>query len=263
MTTTYALLSRDPANVIDGQVADYTLFTLTDRAADVGTYELRLPWDHPARARLWRDGAGLVLERTIDGVTTTPASGPIRRRSETYTAATGRTAVLYGVTDLAWLSRRVAHPSPATAGGAGTYTPANDARSGIAETVIKSYVNANAGPGALTYRAVPGLTIGTDLGRGPTVTAQARWINLLGLVRDLAARAGYGIQCAGLTFDLRVPTDRAALGLEFSLDRANLVDYTLTRAAPSGSYVYAGGSGTGSASSRGACSGCSRGACSG
>lgn len=68
-------------------------------------------------------------------------------------------------------------------------TDYGDVRTGPAETVLLGYINANAGPGALLARRVPGLVIPTSAGRGGTASRTSR-LDILGpLVAELAEAA--------------------------------------------------------------------------
>lgn len=246
--TTFRVYTRGPDGQRSGEANELTTFTLTDRHNGVGGWELRVPYSHPARALLWQAGAGIELERTTtaaDGTRTSTvvASGPVRTAARDYSAQ-GDAAIFYGATDLVWLARRLAHPQPAT-----TVPPysvsAYDVRTGAAETVVKQYVDANVGPGALPERRVPGLTVVATAGRGGTHTAQGRWQPVLDLCVGIARRGGFGLRCTGLDFDIYVPVNRATDGVEFSLERGNLAAFRYQLASPDATFVYAGGSGTG------------------
>ncbi len=247
LTRSFAVYVRDASGARIGEANELGMFTLTDRHNGLGTWEMRLPWSHPARALLWQPGHGIEVERTteVDGEATTVvlASGPLRsaRRDSDGIADT---ATLYGATDVLWIARRRAHPQPASS--APPYSSqAYDVRTGAAETVLKAYVDVHAGPGAIVQRRVPGLTIAADAARGSTVTASARWQPLAELAAGIATRGGLGVRCVGLEVDVYEPTDRSGDGIEFSEERGNLGPFTYTLRSPEATYVYAGGSGTG------------------
>ncbi len=119
-----------------------------------------------------------------------------------------------------------------------------DVQTDTAETIIKYYVNANAGPGAIPARRINGLSIEADGARGSRIKGRARFHNLLNLVRDLAARGGIGFRFNGLEFQCFTPTDRARTAV-FSKDRGNLTGFKYSVKAPSANYYYAGGAGEG------------------
>lgn len=248
MATTLTLLATtDGINPI-GELGEVRYFTFTDRNRSVGTWELSVPWDHPARPLLWQASAGIIVERVIDDAEATRTvvfSGPVRKRRRSFSAQTGELATFYGASDLVWLARRVAHPQPASATPPYS-TTAYDTSSGALEAVVQHFIDVNAYAFALPARQNIAQVVG-PLPSGPAAVAQARWTNLLDLVAGLAARAGWGIYVRQRGFGMRAPTDRAALGVEFSTDRGNLVDYDLVQAAPTANYVYVGGAGTGTA----------------
>lgn len=135
---------------------------------------------------------------------------------------------------------------------------ANDTITGDAETVIKHYVDVNAGPSALFNRQLPGLVIETNAHQGTTVTGNARFDHLVlsdgsGLLQLLAvAGGGLGfriVNVAGVpTFRVYTPVDRSN-SVYFSQALDNLIDFTYTDNAPNaetGGNVYlVGGGGQG------------------
>lgn len=76
-----------------------------------------------------------------------------------------------------------------------------------AETAMKYYVNAHAGPGAAIERRVPGLVIAPDLGRGIDVSQAARFQTLLFILLDIARVSGLGWQAPYDRDNLEVPFD--------------------------------------------------------
>lgn len=132
-----------------------------------------------------------------------------------------------------------------------------DSESGPAETVIKTYANFNAGPGAITARQVPHLTIEADAAQGSNVTYNARFDNLLqmdmgGALQVLATAGGVGmkvIQLPGsLDFQVYVPT--VAPKGKFSVDLGNLGSFEYINDFQSMSnYVVVAGGGEGTSRS--------------
>lgn len=106
--------------------------------------------------------------------------------------------------DLIWLWARICYPNPALAWEAQDRD--YDARTGPLETLLLAYINANAGPGALTARRVGPLSIPASLGRGETRALSVRFDTLGQLVRDLAEAAGLGVAVVqvGATLEVRV-----------------------------------------------------------
>jgi hypothetical protein len=121
---------------------------------------------------------------------------------------------------------------------------AYDVRSGIAETVIRQYVDVNAisaiaDPLGLS-RVVPGLALTTNLGRGANVTEQARFDKLMnkdgsGLLQRLGQNGGLGFRVVqsgtALQLQLYAPTDRSATVI-FSDALGTVSDFDYTWEAP-------------------------------
>jgi hypothetical protein len=76
------------------------------------------------------------------------------------------TLTVSGVDDMTVLAEATCWPNPAAAiGSQGSAVYKISAVK--AETAMRALVNANIGPGALTTRKIAGLTLDTDLARGP------------------------------------------------------------------------------------------------
>lgn len=93
-------------------------------------------------------------------------------------------STISGWSDTTCLDDRLVAPDPTKvwASQATDY----DNRSGAAETVLLAYINANAGPGALTSRRVAGLRVPGSGGRGKTVSVKGRFGKLGDIVADVA-----------------------------------------------------------------------------
>jgi hypothetical protein len=89
--------------------------------------------------------------------------------------------------DLIRLWDRICFPDPANQFYA--QTKANDVRTGPAETVLLGFVNANAGPAAITARQVTRLRLPGNQARGPATTVSARMDELGPLITRLAESA--------------------------------------------------------------------------
>jgi hypothetical protein len=94
--------------------------------------------------------------------------------------------------DLIRIWDRIAYPNPAQAFG--SQTTDYDVRTGARETLLLAYVNANAGPGALTARQVNRLRLPASTGRGGTVTIRARFDKLGEMAADLAEGAALRVR---------------------------------------------------------------------
>lgn len=159
---------------------------------------------------------------------------------------------LSGADDLGLVANRDARPDPTAAWSAQT-TSSSDAKSGPLETVIKWFVNRNAGPGALAGRRAPHLSVATDGARGGTVSFTARFgdgvdLALMSIIRLLVASGGpLGVSVAqsgsGLVFDCYEPRDLTSTAW-FSFDLGNLRAASLADTTPTTTNALVRGSTT-------------------
>lgn len=229
---------RDPDGVRVAQIVDASKPELQLRHQAMSTWSLSVPAAGASGALLAQRGYGIEVER--DGELM--LSGPVVKRHRRWALDVDELD-LAGPDDLAWLARRLAHPTP-TLSTPPYSTQAHDVRTGPAETVIKEYVDANAGPGAVTARRVQGLTVATTLSTGSTITGRARWKPLLDFVRELAATDGFGLTANGLVFDVVAPRTSAVV---FSRENGNLGSYDYSDDAPEATFVIVAGQGEGTA----------------
>jgi hypothetical protein len=195
-----------------GQVPDYNLpgaqFVL--RFNNVGSWSMKMPAGDPLVDLVRTPGYGVVVRGPNDDVI---FSGP------TLTAKLDQTPdypqglwTIEGADDTLILTERLAYPDPAT-DDVSAQTESHDRRTGDAETVIKGYVNVNAGPGAVSSRRFPGLVVATNLNRGLTVSTAARFTQLQELSYGIAESAGLGYEIKqvndDLIFDVFEPVDRS------------------------------------------------------
>lgn len=177
--------------------------------------------------------------RSISAVlgTQTIYTGTIRRlgyRSQ------NNTAIFHGL-DALWLSKRRALSVPF---GPPYTSDEYDVRAGPAETIIKEYVDVNAGPSAKEDRRIPGLTIETDLGRGGQHTGRARFDKLPEFICAIALAKDLGVRVLDGQFCVWQPQDRSA-SVRFSDDTDTLGDYEFEVGYPDANYIYGAGSGGG------------------
>lgn len=236
---------RDAALARLGQVDDYTSLTVIPRFNAVGAYTLEISADSD-KAALLVEGNGLII-RTGDGDTV--MSGPIRTVDWSRSSGDGGSGKLTvgGIDDTGLLAQYTCWPTPTAA-----ITAQTDSVYKIsavkAETAMRTLVNVNAGPGALTARKNPLLTLATDLLRGPTITRQVnQFDNLLTVLADIANSAGpLGFRIvqagAGLQFQIYTPADRTE-SARFSFGLGNLTDanYSTTPPTCTRAIVVAGG----------------------
>lgn len=94
-----------------------------------------------------------------------------------------------------------------------------------AETAVKHYVAANAGPSADAARQIPGLAIAADALRGPSITTQGRYQALADLLSQIGMIAGLGWTTTydrvsdTINFDVVEGVDRSAtVFLDFAFE---------------------------------------------
>lgn len=230
-----------------GQIlpSDMVGFEAVLRFNNVGAWKITLPSNHVMADALRAPGAGIIVTSEIGVI----LSGPTVAAKQTKTAADPIGVwEISGSDDSIILGERLAYPDPASAADAQTVD--YDERTGPAETVIKAYVSANIGPSAPVARKISNLTIETDLGRGETVTGQARFDTLGPFIESLASTSGLGFTVeqngSDLEFQIFAPTDRSA-EIRMDVDNARLEKSEYTYTQPSVTRVVVAGPGNGTA----------------
>jgi hypothetical protein len=244
-TPPYGIELRDPARQRVGQVDRLTSLELTPTFNGVGGWSLTLPAG-TSQADAFAQGGWITLFSGDRQIFAGQVRGLKLARSESDPFAGTLTA--YGPSAEVLLTDRLAYQvpgQPATLQGATEY----DKRTGPAETVIKQYVNLNAGPGAIAARRTAGLIIEADGARGGSVTGSARMTPLLDLIGPLAETAGLGFRVVLTTgnqfqFQVFTPTDKTA-SARFGIDLGNLTSFERQVEAPKVSAAIVGGSGEG------------------
>jgi hypothetical protein len=154
---------------------------------------------------------------------------------------------VYGPSAEQVLADRLAYQNPlssALSQGGAEY----DVRTGPGESVIKNYVDFNAGSVALIDRRA-GMVVEPDSLRGSTVTGRARMDNLLELISGLAQASGLGFRVVfnntgHLEFRVFVPRDRSGTA-KFGTKLGNLVSFEHIMEASKTNVSIIGGSGEG------------------
>ena len=232
MRATYELYIRNVAGEQIAQISSFTTLEMVRRFNAVGSWYISA--DADSLAQLTTQG-GIVVYRNGAPF----FSGGVTQFED----VSGSTITANGFDDLDMIAGLLALPVP----GGAPYNVDYDVRTGAAETVIKTYVNVNAGPGAITSRRVQGLTVETDGGRGLAVTGRARFDKLMDLIKSLAIQGGnIGFRILDKDFEIYLPDDKSR-SIIFSPDLGTLGDYRLVIKRGEENALYIGGAGNGSA----------------
>lgn len=150
--------------------------------------------------------------------------------------------------DLAVLAGYITWPDPAAAWSlqeGNTWRQINTANS---ETIIRTLVNENCGPGALAARQILNLSLPTAAGVGTNTTVRTRFEPLLEVGRRVAIDGG-GIgfrtqqTSSGVEFACYAPADLTGIA-RFSLGLGNLRSLQYKASAPAATHVLVAGSET-------------------
>lgn len=208
----------------------------------IGTWEVTLPVGHRMADYLVQPGAGLIISTNLG----TLLSGPTMAVTTNQAIDDPEgTFTISGLDDSVLLKERLAYPTPTTA-DVTAQVQAYDVRTGLAEAVMKAYVNANLGPSAPAARKVAGLTIQADAGLGTSVTGQARFQTLQELLQGLADVSGLGFTIeqvdTALQFQVYQPTDRSGF-IRLDLQNGRLSKSEYSYAQPLVTRTVVGGDG--------------------
>ncbi|MEV1079865.1 siphovirus ReqiPepy6 Gp37-like family protein [Streptomyces sp. NPDC050211] len=137
--------------------------------------------------------------------------------------------------DLAMVAGYLTWPAPGSAWSAQPDT-AYQLTSTNAETILRTLVNLNCGPGAITARRIPNFALGPVAGVGTTVSVQTRLERLLDVCRRVAidgGRLGFRTRQTNsqIQFEVYAPQDLTATA-RFSEGLGNLRAVTYKRTAP-------------------------------
>lgn len=238
----YTVEVRAPDLTMLGQVSDWLRLEAVTAFNGVGTWTVSFGADSRVGALL-EPGGGLVIRRNGDYL----IGGPFRTLSKERSRDNPDGALTIAGVSYDKVLDRLAFPNPAatvdTQDGQAYHTV-----TGAAETVIRTYVNANAGPGALLDRRVPGLTLAADQARGTEVTGNADFDVLIELISKLALTDGLGWRVvpvgAGLQFQVYQPADLSGV-VRFSWPLGNLTSYRWEQNAPQATREIVAGQGMG------------------
>lgn len=222
--------------------ADLNGLLLVLRYNNVGSWSIKLPSNHRLVDELRLPGAGIIVQANNDvifsGYTTSA------KLDQSVDNPLGDWSI-EGVDDSVILSERLAYPNPASS-DMGQQLPANDDRSGTAETVIKGYVLENISSAAVTDRAIANLIVEESLERGQLVSASARFDNLQELIYKLAQTGGVGFRVEQqgdlVEFQVYDPQDRSGT-VRMDLQNGKLTQTEYSYGQPKITRVVVGGAG--------------------
>lgn len=212
------------------------------RYQGVSSWQFTMDAAHPKAALVFASG-GVIVEDDETGVVLSGPTRVIGRKSDDGQPTT--TMTVTGVDDTFLLATRLCYPDPAHAAtnqSAALY----DVRAGVAETVMKAFVNVNLGPGALTARRAPAFTIATDLTRGPSGSSSVRFDNLIDVLTSIGKTATLGYRIvqvgSGLIFDVYEPQDLSGTA-RWSRALGNLRGFSFEISAPTSTDAIVAGDG--------------------
>lgn len=239
----WALWVRDANRNLVAPVDEFASASFLLPFNDVGGWMVKgIPFGSQA-AQALVPGAGLVAVRNGDVLTAGPLLFPTVRWSEK-----GYTLDVSGASDDLALWARLCYPDAPSLDLNADYS---DDRAGVASTVMRAYVDVNAGPGADVTRRWPGLVLGADPLLGSAVSYTAR-LAVLGDVLVTLAQAGgdlgfrvvQDVDGTDLTFDVYQPADRSDTA-RFSPELGNVSAFDYSRKAPQVTRAVVGGKGEG------------------
>lgn len=210
----------------------------------VGSWQVTLPVGYALAEELRKPNAGIIVTASGQTLISGPTTAVLTNLSKDDPLGTYQ---ISGVDDSVVLGERLAYPTPATADVALQTSP-YDLRTGVAEDVMKAYVEANLGPSAPSQRRISGLTVQASAGLGVTVDGSARFDNLQELLAGFADLSGLGFTIEqngdGLEFQVYEPVDRSAY-IRLDLDNGKLTRSDYAYATPKLTRAIVGGQGEG------------------
>lgn len=239
----WKLWVRDANRELVAPIEQFTSATFKPVFNDLGAWLIKgIPMTSDAAVALV-PGAGIIAVRNDDVVMSGPLLFPTLDWSDN-----GYVLDASGADDNLALWARLCFPAAPSLNLNAAYS---DDRSGAAETVMRQYVDNNAGPSAAVARQWAGLALETDLGRGDAVSYSARLDTLGDVLVQLALAGGaWGFRVrqasdeTALHFQVYDPEDRSSY-VKFGAGMGNLKHYTYGRKAGALNHVIVGGGGEG------------------
>lgn len=245
MTFEWKLYIRDSNFQRQAIIDDYEEAEFVKTYNDVGTWRLRIDRRSPAAVMLNNPDWGIELYRrgqlVYSGIWTEVRHGRDMNLNH---------LEIVGASDEIWLRDRLVSPSPTEL--LPPYTlQASSVISGVASTVIRSYVDLNLGAGAISTRAKAGFTVAADPAIGASVKGEGRWdADVLSFIQPLAIAGGVAFRVVqvgtALQFQVYQGVDRSG-SVKMSIPLKNVESFEYSRTRPKANYVFVGASGTGTA----------------
>jgi hypothetical protein len=254
MKAEYIVYFTGPDLVPIGHIIDtWTALDVVLRVNSVDTLSVTLP-TAPSWTDLAQPGNRLEILRDDGTGWAYLTGGPIERPGDQDWSSDGQNAdpgtmVIYAGDDRAGLAGRITYPNPAadaehqTATARRTFTGVN------AKTIMRTLVDEQAGPSAITGRPIPGLALGSSAAAGTTINYSSRFGLLTDDLRAIATAGGnlaYRIDrsTGALLFEVDAQRDRSGL-VRYSKAIGNLRSYSFRHQAPTFTVAIVGGDGTG------------------
>ncbi len=215
---------------------EFTRLEVASRFLRPGRWEATVP--ELPHAVTWKTRLKVVR----NGVTV--FTGPLTQIQRKWTYGEVNTRILVGTCDLKYIQNGIVLPPH----NPSTYPPwfdeEYDIRTGVAETVIRNYIDYNIGPTAEPSYRRQGIFLENDGGRGDEVNGRGRFQNLLEFADDLAIQGHIGFQMIDKTLKFYVPQNLAGT-ITFSQDIDNLKEFEYEARAPEFNAIVLAGQGEG------------------
>lgn len=242
------VLITDPAHQVVGDpLSEWSSVDVTRRFNEPASGQVTHP-AHPWVMQQLQPGNRVVLIRNGAVWCEGPLEIPTDYTWDLSDDADPGTVTLHFTDDLARLAGYVAWADPAAAWSAQPFTANYSITNTNAETIIRTLVNLNCGPGALTGRQIPDLVLGPAVGVGSATSVTTRFEPLLEVCRRAALNGGgLGFRThadAGqVVFDVYAPADKTATA-RFSKGLGNLRSVQFKQSAPTVTHALVSGSHT-------------------
>jgi hypothetical protein len=230
-----------------GWVGNPQSLSVTPRKNGVGTASLTVPAGHLMHGPLTTAGTRVVIEYDVAWDTAGPSDWrhALSGWAGVYTAAGqgAQSTFTYNVSD-DWvlLQEVLGWPVPGSAIGSQSGSE-YDTRTGVAETVAKAFITAN----AVTRLGLP-VTVEATHGWGDSITVAMRMDKLADKLFPLVEQAGVDLTVrqsgSGLLVEARQPVTHAQV---LTAESGAIRNWSLSRTAPDATRVVVGGQGDGTA----------------